>query len=69
MSHTGKAGNPRPKPPKLKGETQFQRFVETVNAVEADATGAEFDRAMKVIAPAKLPPDKSSDRKSKLSQK
>jgi hypothetical protein len=54
MSPTGKAGRPRAKPPDLKGKTQHERFVETAKALEADETGGAFERAMKVIAPAKV---------------
>ncbi len=53
MSPTGKAGRPRNKPPDLKGETQFQRFVETAKALEVDEYGEAFERAMQIIAPAK----------------
>lgn len=53
MNPTGKSGKPRNKPPDLKGETQFQRFVETVKALEADESGKAFERAIKVIAPAR----------------
>ena len=54
MNPTGKAGKPRIKPAALKGATQFDRFVETAKAVEVDESGKEFERAMKVIAPAAL---------------
>ena len=40
MNHTGKAGKPRNKPPNLKGETQFDRFVETAKALDAEDGGA-----------------------------
>jgi len=53
MIPTGKAGKPRNKPPDLKGKTQHQRFVETAKALEVDESGEAFERAMKVIAPAK----------------
>lgn len=52
MNPTGKAGRPRNKPPDLKGLTQFDRFVETAKALEADESGVAFDRAMDAIAPA-----------------
>lgn len=59
MNPTGKAGKPRPKPPVLKGKTQFARFVETAKALQVDESGATFERAMKVIAPpVKLPKPK-----------
>jgi len=51
MSPTGKAGKPRNKPPDLKGKTQHERFIETAKSLEADETGAAFERAMKAIAP------------------
>lgn len=51
MNPTGKAGRPRNEPPDLKGETQFQRFVETAVALDADDDGAQFFRAMDVLAP------------------
>ena len=51
MNFTGKAGKPRNKPPDLKGVTQFDRFVETAEALEADQSGRAFDRAMDVITP------------------
>ncbi len=51
MNHTGKAGKPRNKPPNLKGETQFDRFVETAKALDAEDGGAQFMRAMNVILP------------------
>ena len=51
MSPTGKAGRPRAKPPDLKGETQFDRFVETAKALEVDESGKAFERAMEVIVP------------------
>lgn len=54
MNPTGKAGRPRNKPPDLNGKTQFERFVETAEALGATDGGAEFLRAMKLIAkPAK----------------
>lgn len=56
MSPTGKAGKPRNKPPNLKGETQFERFVETAKALEADESGVAFESAMKLIAPPKKKP-------------
>lgn len=56
MNPTGKAGRPRNKPPDLKGETQFDRFVETVKALEADKSGKAFEQAIKLV----LPPPKSS---------
>jgi hypothetical protein len=56
MNPTGKAGRPRPKQPKLQGETQFQHFVETVKAVEADETGSAFEKAINVLAPIKPVP-------------
>lgn len=51
MNPTGKAGKPRNKPPDLKGETQFQRFVETAKALEADESGKLFEQAMKIVVP------------------
>ena len=51
MNHIGKAGKPRSKPPDLKGSTQFERFVETAKALEADDSGAAFEKALKVIVP------------------
>jgi hypothetical protein len=51
MSPTGKAGKPRSKPPKLQGETQFQRFVETVQALGVDDSGKSFEKAFEVIVP------------------
>lgn len=51
MNPTGKSGKPRNKPPDLKGKTQFQRFVETANALEVDKSGKAFEQAMQVIAP------------------
>lgn len=51
MNPTGKAGKPRPKPPDLKGETQFERFVETAKALEADESGKAFERALDVVMP------------------
>lgn len=62
MNPTGKAGKPRPKPPDLKGATQFDRFVETAKALEADESGEAFERAMRVIAPPK--PAKQSQAKA-----
>jgi hypothetical protein len=56
MSPTGKAGVPRNKPPKLKGKTQHERFVETAKSLEVDESGEAFQRAMKVIAPPKKKP-------------
>jgi hypothetical protein len=53
MSPTGKSGKPRAKPPKLAGRTQFERFVETVKAVEADESGKVFEKAMDKIVPPK----------------
>ena len=54
MNHTGKAGKPQNKPPKLKGATQFQRFVETVKALEVDESGKTFEKAVNMILPKKL---------------
>ena len=53
MNHTGKAGKPRDRPPKLTGETQFQRFVETAKALEADNSGRAFEKALRKIVPTK----------------
>ncbi len=53
MSPTGKAGKPRARPPDLKGKTQFDRFVETAKALDVDESGEAFEKAMKVISPAK----------------
>lgn len=50
MNPTGKAGIPRNKPPDLKGKTQFERFVETAKALDADDGGVKFLSAMDVIA-------------------
>ncbi len=55
MNPTGKAGRPRNKPPALKGDTQFQRFVETAKALEVDESGKEFEKAFKVVSQANLP--------------
>ncbi len=55
MNPTGKAGKPRAKPPKLKGTTQFQRFVETAKALEVDESGDAFERVLGVVAKPKLP--------------
>lgn len=66
MSPTGKAGRPRNKPPVLEGETQFERFVETAKALEADESGASFKRAMDVIVPVSALKKKSTD--SKIAQ-
>jgi hypothetical protein len=51
MNPTGKAGKPRNKPPNLKGETQFQRFVETAKALESDESGKTFEKAFISIIP------------------
>ena len=60
-SPTGKGGVPRASPPKLKGATQFERFVETAKALEADVSGRAFDRAIGIVLAPKLkrPPQKS----------
>jgi hypothetical protein len=51
MSPTGKAGVPRNKPPKLKGKTQHERFVETAKSLEVDESGEAFERVIrKVVA-------------------
>lgn len=65
MNPTGKAGKPRNKPPDLKGKTQFERFVETAKALEVDESGAAFERAMELIAPAQhaRPPEKTGNPK------
>lgn len=62
MNPTGKAGRPRNKPPDLKGKTQFDRFVETAKSLEVDESGKAFERAMKVIAPAKSKSSRRSTR-------
>lgn len=49
MNPTGKAGRPRAIPPKLKGTTQFERFVETAKALEVDESGQAFERAISVV--------------------
>jgi hypothetical protein len=51
MNPTGKAGRPRNKPPELKGDTQFQRFVETAKALESDESGKAFEKALGVVLP------------------
>ena len=56
MNPTGKAGKPRPKPPDLKGRTQFDRFAETAKALEVDESGEAFECGMKVLAPPKPQP-------------
>ena len=53
MNHTGKAGKPRDKPLKVKGATQFQRFVETAKALEVDESGKTFEKPLDVVVPAK----------------
>lgn len=58
MSLIGKAGRPRNKPPDLKGATQFDRFVETAKALDADDGGAAFLRAMDVLSPPVRPSPK-----------
>lgn len=60
MNPTGKNGKPRPKPPKLQGETQFDRFIETAKALEVDESGEAFEKAMELIAPPKPAKDKDS---------
>lgn len=51
MNPTGKAGKPRNKPPALKGETQFERFVETAKALEVDESGKAFKLALGKLLP------------------
>lgn len=58
MNPTGKAGKPKARPPHLKGATQFQRFVETAKALDADDGGVQFMRAMDVLAPPITPTSK-----------
>ena len=51
QSPTGKAGKPRNKPADLKGETQFERFVETAKALEVDESGKAFEKAFGKVVP------------------
>ena len=67
MKHIGKAGKPRNKPPDLNGKTQFQRFVETVKALEVDESGEAFEKALNVVVlvkPAVIQPRPSGKRSS-----
>jgi hypothetical protein len=61
MNPTGKAGKPRARPPHLKGATQFQRFVETAKALDADDGSLQFMRAMDVLAPPITPTSKKKE--------
>jgi len=47
---TRRAGRPRNKPPKLKGKTQFERFVEAAKALEVNENGKAFERAINWIS-------------------
>lgn len=64
MRGTGKSGKPRPKPPNLKGKTQFARFVETAKALEVDESGEAFERVLKVITKPKGGRSRPSVKKS-----
>lgn len=50
----GKAGRPRPKPPDLKGKTQYEKFIETAKAVDIpDDKKTLDDTVLAIIKPNK----------------
>lgn len=55
MRGTGKSAKPKPKskPPPLEDAEQFQRFIETAEALEVDKSGKSFERALRAVIPSK----------------